>query len=287
MKRPAVAGASDRSRSLGILGSMSTSRAFTLIELLVVISIIALLAGLMLPALSRAKSRAHLIACKNNIRQMGVGIGMYVQDNQAYPANDTRLIRPGFPRFWFETLQPYVGAKWTDELYDCPGGSISLRLPGGIPSVNDTIVGEYAYNAWGIPTKFLSFYGLGPYADPAGTLRFRQSSESRIVAPDNMIAIGDSYAWIGPGNWGFYGQLHGLTQMVGYQINLDKAKEARAATRKRHTGVFNVVFCDGHVEHMKPSVLFSHSEERLRRLNTDNESHFNELDIGLYPKVTD
>src|SRR5881628_2393195 len=60
--------------------------AFSLVELVVTIAIIALLAALLLPAISRSKEKARQIQCVNNLHQLGVGLQSFVADNRAYPS---------------------------------------------------------------------------------------------------------------------------------------------------------------------------------------------------------
>ena len=90
---------------------------FTLVELLVVVAIIAILAGLLLPALSRSKSAADSAKCKSNLRQLSTGLSLFVNDFQVYPLyNSMRPENPlnPFPEHqgtWGEALDKQIGLK--------------------------------------------------------------------------------------------------------------------------------------------------------------------------------
>lgn len=90
--------------------SHTDSKSFTLIELLLVIAVIVLLAGLLLPALRTAKEKSCVIGCANNMRQIGMGLSMYVSDyDSSFP--------PAKPEWRYE-IMPYLSIEYKSRIVD-------------------------------------------------------------------------------------------------------------------------------------------------------------------------
>ncbi len=234
--------------------SFAPQRAFTLIELLVVIAILAILAGLLLPALSRAKSEARRVQCANHLRQMGMAMRMYVNDTGYYP-----FIGPAFLS-WYDELAPYSPFAWEDRKYHCPA------YPGIISS--NSHFGSYAYNHVGTGKNTGLAWDTVYGADSTKAVQV-PVIESAVIAPSSLYALADTriikglpvspyyvgYHVIGPYTNGFQGEFF----------------------RTRHGPGFNTVFCDDHVELVRWQVFLGDINRDAQQIslhwNRDQQVH--------------
>ncbi len=223
----------------------SSNRAFTLIEILVVVGIIGTLAALSFSMLSGSMAKTKDAACLSNQRQLGIGVQLYVADNQTYPAGS---FKTGPYAYWTDAIAPYLGqdgqdVKWARDLggvFDCPGKTIRTAEHEMAYTVNPNVMPDAKYSS-------------------ATQLR----SMMQVQRPSSTILLADACQ-----RDNGKVQAYMFKQPGVYDRNEDKAEQAvdpgldkdgvsYAGVRYRHgnDNAANFLFADGHAEAMKKGEL--------------------------------
>jgi len=234
-------------------------KAFTLLELLVVIAVIALLLGILMPALSGARSQAKATICQSNLRQLTLANTGYATENDGFyvPAASDIGIPEGNLHRWhgvrdstnepFDSLRsPIAGYLGDGGVKECPK-NVNFRKGdpwewnfedgGGGYGYNRTYIGSRVWQSGAddITTK------ITEVGNPADTIMFADAAMSNL---DGGVPYYMEYSFVEPRYWFSSGQFH------------PEWGDPSPSIHFRHRGKANVAWIDGHVD-AKVMVVFN------------------------------
>jgi prepilin-type N-terminal cleavage/methylation domain-containing protein/prepilin-type processing-associated H-X9-DG protein len=241
----------------GFKGSHDPSRhwissAFTLVELLVVVTILAILAGLILPSLNQSKSKAYKVKCANGLRQLGLAAMMYWDDNEGRTFKYIGGAKDNGTIYWFGWIER--GSEG-ERRFNPQDGALYPYLKGrGVeicPSFN------YQYRKYKLKATGASYgYGYNFY------LGEKPMDSKLLLSPSATLLFGDS-AQVNV----FQAPASPSNPMLEEFYYLNKSEPT---AHFRHSRLAEIVFCDGHVE-------------SSRMLEGSLDSRLPEARVGLLP----